>query len=113
MIISSFNKGKNCKLQFPPIIVCAHPPKGKRKERAMREKERQGSTKGKGGLFKKLQIPTLPPKHPSSGVTFHCLFYFDIPADQNTFKKVNNRFQRSKRNNCPELGPSAKTSEPI
>ena len=37
----------------------------------MMEKEREGSTKGKGGLYKKLQIPTLPPKHPRSGVTFH------------------------------------------
>ena len=38
----------------------------KRKEREMREKEREGSTKGKGGLYKMLykmlQIPTLPPK---------------------------------------------------
>ena len=37
----------------------------------MRETEREGSTKGKGGLYKKLQIPTLPPKWPRSGVTFH------------------------------------------
>ena len=37
----------------------------------MREKEREGSTKGKGGLYKKLQIPTLSPKWPRSGVTFH------------------------------------------
>ena len=37
----------------------------------MREKEKEGSTKGKGGLCKKLQITTLPPKHPRSGVTFH------------------------------------------
>ena len=44
--------------------------KGKEK-RAMREKEREGSTKGKGGLYKELQIPTLPPKGPRSGVTFH------------------------------------------
>ena len=29
-----------------------HPPKGKRKERAMREKEREGSTKGKEGSIK-------------------------------------------------------------
>ena len=48
-----------------------HPPKGKRKERAMREKVREGSTKGKGGLYKMPQIPTLPPKWPRSGITFH------------------------------------------
>ena len=48
-----------------------HPTKGKRTESAMREKEREGSTKGKGGLYKKLQISTLPPKWPRSGVTFH------------------------------------------
>ena len=32
-----------------------HPPKGKRKESAMSNKEREGSTKGKGGFYKKLQ----------------------------------------------------------
>ena len=53
------------------LQACTHPPKGKRKESAMREKEREGSTKGKGGLFKKLQIPALPPKWPRSGVTFY------------------------------------------
>ena len=37
----------------------------------MREKEREGSTKGKGGLYKMLQIPTLPPKWPRSDVTIH------------------------------------------
>ena len=37
----------------------------------MREKVREGSTKGKGGLYKMPQIPTLPPKGPRSGVTFH------------------------------------------
>ena len=37
----------------------------------MREKEREGSIKGKGGLYKELQIPALPPKWPMSGVTFH------------------------------------------
>ena len=42
----------------------------------MREKEREGSTKGKRGLFKKLQIPTPPPKHPRSGVTFHYVAVF-------------------------------------
>ena len=31
-----------------------------------------GSTQGEGGLYKKLQIPTLPPKSQMSGVTFHC-----------------------------------------
>ena len=37
----------------------------------MREKVREGSTKGKGGLYKMPQIPTIPPKWPRSGVTFH------------------------------------------
>ena len=45
--------------------------KGKRKESTMRNKEREGSTQGNGGLYKKLKIPTLPPKWPRSGVTFH------------------------------------------
>ena len=36
----------------------------------MREKEREGSTKFKGGLYKNLQIPTLPPNHLESGLTF-------------------------------------------
>ena len=66
-----FNRGGNCKLQFPPLLnnpkpsdlqACTHPPKEKRKEIVMREKEREGSTKGKGGLYKMLQIPTLPTK---------------------------------------------------
>ena len=35
------------------------------------EREREGSTKGKRRLYKLLQIPTLPPKWPRSGVTFH------------------------------------------
>ena len=45
----------------------------------MREKEREGSTKSKGGLNKKLQIPTLPPKHPRSGVTFHLHLILNEP----------------------------------
>ena len=44
------------------LQACTHPPKGMRKERAMREKEREGITKGKGVLFKELQTPTLAPK---------------------------------------------------
>ena len=66
----------------------------------MRKKEREGSTKGKGGLNKELQIPTLPPKHPRSGVTFHniqnpcpsSLFNFNIyyfNAQCHTVKKYN------------------------
>ena len=35
----------------------------------MREKEREGGTKGKRGLYNLPQIPTLPPKWPRSGVT--------------------------------------------
>ena len=49
-----------------------NPPK-ERKERAMREGEREASTKGKGGLYNMPQNPTLPPKWPRSGVTFHFL----------------------------------------
>ena len=37
----------------------------------------EGSTKGKGGLYKRPQIPTLPSKWPRGGVTFHFeLFVF-------------------------------------
>ena len=39
-------------------------------------KEREGSTQTKGGLYKKLQIPNLPPKWPRSGVTFHFVCEF-------------------------------------
>ena len=45
-----------------------NPPKY-RKERAMREGERENSTKGKGGLYNMPQNPTLPPKWPRSGIT--------------------------------------------
>ena len=34
----------------------------------MSNKEREGTTQGVGGLYKKLQIPMLPPKSPRSGV---------------------------------------------
>ena len=61
-LVETYNSG---------LQASMHPPKGKRKESAMREKERAGSTKGKGGLYKKLQISTLPPNWPRSGVTFH------------------------------------------
>ena len=44
--------------------------KGKRKEDTMSNKEREGSTQGEGGLYKKLQIPMLPQKSQKSGVTF-------------------------------------------
>ena len=38
----------------------------------MREKERErGAPNAKEGSIKKLKIPTLPPKHPRSGITFH------------------------------------------
>ena len=37
----------------------------------MREKKREGGTKCNVGLYKMLQIPTLLPKCPRSGVTFH------------------------------------------
>ena len=34
------------------LQACMHPPKGKRKESAISEKEKEGSTKGKGGPYK-------------------------------------------------------------
>ena len=40
------------------------------KKKESNVKKRVGSTHGKEGLYKKLQIPTLPPKSPRSGVTF-------------------------------------------
>ena len=48
--------------------------------RAMREKVREGSAKGKGGIYKMPQIPTFPPKWPRSGVTFH-LDLFDVEVE--------------------------------
>ena len=39
-----------------------HPPKGKRKEIAMREKESERCTKGKGGLYKKTTNSYSPSK---------------------------------------------------
>ena len=33
-------------------------------------KKREGSTHNEGGLYKKLKIPTLPPKSPKSGISF-------------------------------------------
>ena len=57
------------------LQACTHPPKD-RKERAIREKEREGSTKGKGGLYKMPQNPTLTPKWPRSGVTFRFMIPF-------------------------------------
>ena len=63
------------------LQTCMHPPKGKIKESAMMDKEREGSTICKGGLYKKLQIPNLPPKWPRIGVTFHLLIYiFELSA---------------------------------
>ena len=37
----------------------------------MQQLKREGSIKGERGLYKKLKIPTLNPKSPRSGVTFH------------------------------------------
>ena len=42
-----------------------------KKEKKVQQIKREGSIKGEGGLYKKLKIPTLPPKLPRSGVTFH------------------------------------------
>ena len=44
----------------------------KKKEYNVKEREREGSTQGEGGVYKKLRIPTLPPKLRMSGITFHC-----------------------------------------
>ena len=53
-----------------------NPPKD-RKERQMREGERERHTfKGKGELYNMPQFPTLPPKWPRSGVTFHLIKKF-------------------------------------
>ena len=54
-----------------------NPPKD-RKERPMREGERERERhtfKGKGELYNMPQYPTLPPKLPRSGVTFHCCVF--------------------------------------
>ena len=40
---------------------------------------RESSKKSQGGLYNMPQNPTLPPKSPRSGVTFHC--YFDSGHD--------------------------------
>ena len=37
----------------------------------MQQIKREGSIQGEGWLYKKLKIPSLPPKLPRSGVTFH------------------------------------------
>ena len=42
-----------------------------KKEKKVQQIKREGSIKGEGGLYKKLKIPTLPPKLPRSGVAFH------------------------------------------
>ena len=53
------------------FYLIASKDREKKRECNEGEREREGSTKGKGGLYKKLQIPTLPPKSSRSGVTFH------------------------------------------
>ena len=60
----------NALFAVPRACKCAHTLLKPKEKRAMKEKER--STKGKGGLYKMPQIPTLPPKWPRSGVTVHC-----------------------------------------
>ena len=95
-IISFFNSLKlgacpYCSLSGKPsgLRACTHPSKGKRKDRALREKERGGAPKAKEGLYKKLQIPTLPQKHPRSGVTFHSMiFFYWCQADLRSSKTV-------------------------
>ena len=58
-------------------LASMHAPSEGEKKRESNEGERarEGSTKGKGGLYKKLQAPTLPPKWPRSGVTFHLTIF--------------------------------------
>ena len=67
-----------------------NPPKD-RKERAMREGERENSTKGKGGLYNMPQNPSLPPKWPRSGVTFH------YQSSTTTCPSVHNKFSMKYR----------------
>ena len=55
----------NALFAVPRACKCAHTLLKPKEKRAMKEKER--STKGKGGLYKMPQIPTLPPKCPRSG----------------------------------------------
>ena len=45
-------------------------PRRLTKKKECNVKERWG-THEEGGLYKELQIPSLPPKSPRSGVTFH------------------------------------------
>ena len=61
-----------CALPGAGKCVCMNPTKMEKKESTMSNKERKGSTQGKGRLYKKTQIPMLPPKSGRSGVTFHC-----------------------------------------
>ena len=53
------------------LQACTHTFEGKKRKKNATTKEGGGSMKGIGGLYKKLEIPTLPPKSPRSGVTFH------------------------------------------
>ena len=40
-------------------------------DKKVQQIKREGSIQGEGGLYRKLKIPTLPPKLQRSGVTFH------------------------------------------
>ena len=61
-------------------VTLSHPPLSRSKERAhtmviekkVKQIKREGSIQEEGGFYKKLKIPTLPPKLPRSGITFHC-----------------------------------------
>ena len=55
---------------------------GRRTIKKIKKREREGSIQGKGGLYKKLKIPTLPPKLPRSGVTFHFRLYIFSPNNR-------------------------------
>ena len=59
-------------------IILPHPPL-----------KREGSILGIGGLCKNRKIPTLPPKSPRSGVTFHFSFEFNELTLQNSPLKDN------------------------
>ena len=61
------------------VQACMHPNMGQ--DKRVQCKKGVGSTQGEGGLYKKLQIPTFPPKLGRSGITFHLkLFLFQLPS---------------------------------
>ena len=49
-----------------------------KKEKNSLQRKREGTFQGEGALLKNLKIQALPPKWPSSGVTFHNNIYFYV-----------------------------------